>query len=146
MKGEPRRGASAGHTIILKYECAPRSLADAFNTYVDATNAKHDDDAGLLYLEAADYANLQSLYLVVGTGNAAPFELTPSAQTWPAALNGALGDSKKDRTYLAVQDIGVIAPVGFICGMVFMQRFYTVFDTAGKRIGLAPTSFTDAVE
>jgi cathepsin E len=59
----------------------------------------------------------------------------------PASLN----PGTKDGSYLVVQDIGEDAPFSFICGMVFMQRYYTVFDTAGQRIGLAPTSFTNAV-
>jgi Eukaryotic aspartyl protease len=108
-----------------------------FNSYANATNAKYDDDMGLLYISAEDYANLQSLYSFIGTGSSTPFELIPSAQTWPAALIGAQDDT--DRIYLVVQDIGDIVPgMSFICGMAFMQRFYTVFDTAGQRIGLAP--------
>ena len=100
-----------------------------------------DNSTQLLRITHAQYRNLQSLNFVIG-GNT--FELTPNAQIWPRALNTAIG-GKKCSIYLAVQDIGNKFPgVDFICGMSFLERFYSVFDTGNLRIGLARTPFTNA--
>jgi hypothetical protein len=32
----------------------------------------------------------------------------------------------------------------FICGMTFLERFYTLYDTGISRLGLATTQFTIA--
>ena len=32
----------------------------------------------------------------------------------------------------------------FICGMTFLERFYTLYDTGNFRLGLATTQFTIA--
>lgn len=48
--------------------------------------------------------------------------------------------------YLIVGDIGheagTEADPDFFNSLVFLKRFYSVFDTANKRIGLATTPFT----
>jgi cathepsin E len=100
-----------------------------------------DSSTNLLRITDAQYAKLKSLYFVVG-GNT--FELTPNAQIWHRAHNGAIqGDG--DAIYLAVQDIGGAFPgLDFICGMAFLERFYAVFDSGNHRIGLARTPFTNA--
>jgi len=36
------------------------------------------------------------------------------------------------------------APIEFINGMVFLQRFYSVYDTTNQRLGLAFTPYTFA--
>ena len=93
------------------------------------------------------------------------YELTPNAQAWPRAvcvllslkwgqslinlflqLNSALGGSD-DFVYLMVNDIGTPSGYGFdfINGMTFLERFYSVYDAAQNRFGIANTQFTHAV-
>jgi cathepsin E len=100
-----------------------------------------DNNTGFLRITNAQYQSLQSLNFVIG-GNT--FELTRNAQIWPRALNSAInGDS--DSIYLTVQEMGSSFPgFDFICGMTFLERFYSVFDTGNRRVGLARTSFTNA--
>jgi hypothetical protein len=100
-----------------------------------------DNSSGLLRLTDAQYGSLQSLYFVI-SGNT--FELTPNAQIWQRALNSAVqGDG--DAVYLVIQNIGQLFPgVDFICGMTFLERFYSVFDSGNHRVGLAMTQFTNA--
>jgi hypothetical protein len=71
--------------------------------------------------------------------------LIQNAQIWPRALNTAIGGDE-DSIYLAVQDLGDNYPgVNFICGIAFLERFYSVFDTGNSRVGLARTAFTDKI-
>ncbi|KAF8495722.1 acid protease [Russula emetica] len=113
----------------------------AYDQYVQATGAVLDSSTGLLRLTDAQYESLQSLYFVIG-GNT--FELTPNAQIWQRALNNAVqGDG--DAIYLVIQNVGQSFPgVDFICGMTFLERFYSIFDTGNRRVGLAMTQFTNA--
>jgi hypothetical protein len=114
---------------------------DAYQRYVKATGAQWSNSTGTLYVTPAQYKKLQPLYFKVGDSS---FELTPNAQIWPRSLNTAV-HGKKDLIYLTVQDIGASNPgVGFICGMAFLERFYSVFDTGHRRLGLATTKFTHA--
>jgi len=70
--------------------------------------------------------------------------LTPNAQIIPRALNAAI-NGDKGNVYLVVQNIGNKFPgVDFICGVVFLERFYTVLDSGNRRVGLASTPFTNA--
>ena len=73
------------------------------------------------------------------------FGLTANGQIWPRALNADIG-GVAGTIYLIVGDIGNDSGSGldFINGQTFLERFYSVFDTANKRVGLATTSFTDA--
>jgi cathepsin E len=56
-------------------------------------------------------------------------------------IGGVAGDF-----YLIVGDLGTNSGEGldFINGQTFLERFYSVFDTGNKRVGLATTSFTTA--
>jgi cathepsin E len=49
--------------------------------------------------------------------------------------------------YLIVASIGTPSGQGldFINGMTFLERFYSVFDTANQQVGLATTPFTNAI-
>lgn len=117
---------------------------DAFNRYVDAIGAVIDHGTGLLSITPAQYANLQSLFFVVD-GNT--YELIANAQIWPRTLNNVIG-GKSDSIYLVVQDIERASQsgMGFICGMTFLERFYSVYDTGPyPRLGLATTQFTNAI-
>jgi cathepsin E len=73
------------------------------------------------------------------------FGLTPNGQIWPRALNADIG-GVAGTIYLIVGDIGNDSGSGldFINGQTFLERFYSVFDTANKRVGLASTPFTSA--
>ena len=75
----------------------------------------------------------------------ATLELPPNAQIWPRNLNTVIGGTT-GKIYLIVADIG--NPSGteldFILGQVFLERFYSVYDTANQRVGLATTPFTTA--
>ena len=73
------------------------------------------------------------------------YEFTANAQIWPRALNSVIG-GKDDAIYLIVADIGTPSGQGldFINGFGFLERFYSVFDTTNKRVGLATTPFTQA--
>ena len=71
--------------------------------------------------------------------------LTPNGQIWPRNLNTDIGGVAGD-IYLIVGNIGTKSGSGldFINGQTFLERFYAVFDTTHKQVGLATTSFTDA--
>jgi cathepsin E len=73
------------------------------------------------------------------------FELTPNAQIWPRSLNTDIGGTA-DGIYLIVNDLGNDSGQGFdfINGQAFLERFYSVYDTGKKRVGLATTQFTKA--
>lgn len=116
--------------------------SDALTAYETATGAVPDDATGLLRLTPAQFADLESLFFTIG---GTTFEFTPNAQAWPRALNTAIGGTD-DFVYLIVNDIGSLSGEGldFIDGMTFLERFYTVFDSAGSRFGIATTPFTDA--
>ena len=76
------------------------------------------------------------------------FELTPNAQIWPRILNAALGGTAGS-IYLVVSNFGDInpsvkVPGSFVLGVVFLERFYSVYDTGNRQVGLAKTPFTNA--
>ncbi|OCB89084.1 acid protease [Sanghuangporus baumii] len=115
---------------------------DAFQAYQRATGATLDQTTGLLKLSASEYSNLQSLFFQIG---GTTFEMTPNAQIWPRSLNSELGGDD-DSIYLVAADNGQNSGQGldFINGFVWLQRFYTIFDTTNSRVGIATTEFTDA--
>ncbi|EJC99835.1 aspartic peptidase A1 [Fomitiporia mediterranea MF3/22] len=113
---------------------------DAYNKYTTMTGATHDDNTGLLKITPDDYAELKSLFFsIAGT----TFEFTKNAQTWPRALNAAIGGTS-DGIYLIIGDLGEHGGSGldFISGMTFLERFYSVFDSTNNRVGLATTAHT----
>jgi cathepsin E len=74
------------------------------------------------------------------------FELTANAQIWPRSLNTVIGGTAGS-IYLIVNDLGTPTPaqgLDFINGQAFLERFYSVYDTANQRVGLATTPFTKA--
>ncbi|KAI0081056.1 acid protease [Panus rudis PR-1116 ss-1] len=124
-----------GTTLIL-------IATDAYNTYKNMTGGQPDSATGLLKITPPQYAALKSLQFNVG---GTTFELTPNAQIFPRSLNTAIGGKASD-IYLIVADIGSPSGSGldFINGYTFLERFYSVFDTTNRRVGLATTSFTNA--
>ncbi len=117
-------------------------FVDAFDRYRRAIGAVLDPKTKLLRITPAQYAKLKSLFFTIGDRT---FELTANAQIWPRALNELIG-GERGRIYLVVNDIGSITGAGldFINGYTFLERFYSVFDTGGRRVGLATTQFTTA--
>lgn len=124
-----------GTTLVLL-------ASDALRRYQTATGAVADNNTGLLRLTTAQFNSLQSLFFTIG---GTTFELTANAQIWPRSLNTAIGGTAGN-VYLIVGDLGTNSGEGldFINGFTFLERFYSVFDTANRRVGLATTSFTHA--
>ncbi|KAG2076962.1 acid protease [Suillus decipiens] len=116
--------------------------SDAYTKYKSATSATVDAGTGLLLVSSAQYSALKNLNFHIGSET---YSLTPNAQIWPRSLNSDIGGSSS-AIYLIVNDIGTPSGQGFdfINGYTFLQRFYSVFDTAQSRVGFATTSFTDA--
>ncbi|KAG6842467.1 hypothetical protein C0991_007597 [Blastosporella zonata] len=116
--------------------------SDAFSRYRTATGAVPDNNTGLLRITAAQLTNLKSLFFTI---NGATFEFTANAQLFPRALNTAIGGTASN-IYLIVGNLGTPSGEGFdfVNGYAFLERFYSVFDTANKRIGFATTPFTTA--
>ncbi|KAF9469814.1 aspartic peptidase A1 [Collybia nuda] len=114
--------------------------SDAFARYRSATGAVPDNTTGLLRITAAQFANLQSLFFTIG---GVSYEFTANAQLWPRALNTAIGGTSGN-IYLIVGNLGTPSGEGFdfINGFAFLERFYSVFDTAGHRVGFANTAST----
>jgi len=115
---------------------------NAITAYKKATGAVNDNATGLLKLTTAQFNSLQSLFFTIGGTS---FELTANAQIWPRNLNTAIGGTTGN-IYLIVGDLGTPSGEGldFIDGQTFLERFYAVFDTANKRVGLATTANTHA--
>ncbi|KZT43813.1 acid protease [Sistotremastrum suecicum HHB10207 ss-3] len=124
-----------GTTLIL-------ISSDAFSRYQKATGATADRATGLLKLTTANLNKLQNLNFNI---NGVTFELTPNAQLFPRSLNTQIGGTAGNN-YLVVASIGTPTGEGldFINGYAFLERFYSVFDTANKRVGFATTPFTTA--
>jgi len=115
---------------------------NAFTQYQSLTGAVADGRTGLLRVTSTQFANLKTLNFLIG---GTTFGLTANAQIWPRALNTDIG-GVAGNIYLIVGDIGTNSGSGldFINGQTFLERFYSVFDTTNKRVGLATTPFTAA--
>ncbi|KAJ7161290.1 aspartic peptidase A1 [Mycena crocata] len=115
---------------------------NGFTKYKAATGGVADSATGLLRITTTQFAALKNLNFVIG---GVTYALTPNAQIWPRSLNTAIGGSASS-IYLVVADWGANSGQGldFINGYAFLERFYSVFDTANKRVGFATTPFTTA--
>jgi cathepsin E len=124
-----------GTTLVLL-------ASDGFARYQTATGATQDANTGLASLTSAQFNNLKSLFFIAG---GATFELTANGQLWPRSLNTAIGGTAS-QILLVVNDLGTPSGQGldFINGFGFLERFYSVFDTANNRVGFATTPFTKA--
>ncbi|KLO15024.1 aspartic protease [Schizopora paradoxa] len=124
-----------GTTLVLL-------ASNAFSAYQKATGGVMDEETGLLRLTTAQFEKLESLFFDI---NGVEFELTANAQAWPRNLNADIGGNANS-VYLIVNDLGTPSGEGldFINGFTFLERFYSVFDTANSRVGFATTPFTDA--
>ncbi|KAI0797321.1 aspartic peptidase domain-containing protein [Irpex lacteus] len=124
-----------GTTLVL----LPR---DSYNAYTAATGAVADQTTGLLTISAAQYSNLQSLFFTIG---GVEYEFTKNAQTFPRALNTAIGGTANG-IYLVIGNSGSSTGSGldFIDGYAFLERFYSVYSTGASQFGIATTPFTFA--
>ncbi|KAF7312284.1 AB hydrolase-1 domain-containing protein [Mycena indigotica] len=124
-----------GTTLILL-------ATDAFSAYKSATGATYDNSTGLLKISTEDFHRLKNLDFHIGGQT---FSLTPDAQIWPRLLNSDIGGDSQS-IYLIVGDLGTNSGSGldFINGYGFLERFYSVYDTGNRRVGLAETQYTNA--
>ncbi|EMD36749.1 hypothetical protein CERSUDRAFT_114658 [Gelatoporia subvermispora B] len=117
---------------------------DALQRYLKAVGASSepDEETGLYTISSANFAKLESLFFNIGSES---FEFTANAQIWPRSLNSAIGGTSKN-IYLVVNDIGSDTGSGldFINGLVWLERFYFVFNVGASEVGFATTSFTHA--
>ncbi|PBK75146.1 related to Polyporopepsin [Armillaria ostoyae] len=113
----------------------------AFKEYTTATGAKMDESTGLLSVTEAQFEKMKNLSFKIGSTT---FEMTPNAQIWPRSLNTMMG-GKANGIYLVVADMGSMDGSGldFIDGFAFLQRFYSVYDTTNKQVGIAVTPHTN---
>ncbi|KAG2064501.1 aspartic peptidase A1 [Suillus decipiens] len=116
---------------------------DAYERYRDATGGTLNPANGLLQISLQQYNELYDLEFHIGERI---FKLVPNAQIWPRSLNHKISGGDND-IFLVVKSL--TTPTGgagysFVNGYVFLQRFYTVFDGKGRRVGFAQTEYTQA--
>ncbi|KAG2068953.1 acid protease [Suillus decipiens] len=115
---------------------------DAYERYRAATGGTLNPVNGLLQISLEQYNQLSNLEFHVG-GRILDF--VPNAQIWPRSLNHKVNGGEND-IFLVIQSLTTSTGAGynFVNGYVFLQRFYTVFDSGRRRVGFAPTIFTQA--
>ncbi|KAJ3974764.1 family A1 protease [Lentinula raphanica] len=122
---------------------------NGFNKYIEATGGAYDGETGLYKITTAQFNALENLVFTIGGTD---FVLTANAQIWPRSLNTAIRGNA-DSIYLVVANIGKSSHrlhvtgdgepgFDFVDGYVFLERFYSVFDTTNNRVGFASTAFT----
>ncbi|KAJ3825756.1 aspartic peptidase domain-containing protein [Lentinula raphanica] len=105
---------------------------NGFNKYIEATGGTYDGETGLYKIITAQFNALENLVFTIGGTD---FVLTANAQIWPRSLNTAIrGNADRDGE----------PGFDFVDGYVFLERFYSVFDTTNNRVGFANTAFTNA--
>ncbi|OCH86411.1 acid protease [Obba rivulosa] len=117
--------------------------SDAFSTYTQLTGATMDETTGLLTLPASKFGRIESLFFNIG-GVCTRF--TPDAQIWPRSLNSEIGGSD-DNVYIIVGDSGSPSGSGldFTNGLVWLERFYFLYDSGANQVGFANTFFTRSI-
>lgn len=103
-----------------------------------ATGAIYDNSTGFYTITTEKYNNLKSLFFEI---NGSTFEVTRNAQIFPHAMSDQI---RPGIILLTVGKLGYVRGMDFICGMAFLERFYSVFDSAHQEIGFAATPFTYA--
>ena len=115
----------------------------AYDRYANATGAVYDNATQLLRITPDQYENLQSLYFIVDNIS---YELNRNAQILPRTFNTFFGGDL-DHLYLVVFDLGPLTgTINFVCGMTFLQRYYSVYDQDCPSVGFASTRFTHATD
>ncbi|KAG2067419.1 acid protease [Suillus decipiens] len=140
-----------GNTLILDYtagivDCGSTFLylaVDAYERYKAVTGGILNPANGFLQISPQRYDRLLDLEIHIGDSN---WKLIPNAQIWPRSLNEKIEGGAND-IFLIVKALKTRSGAGydFINGYVFIQRFYTVFDGAKRRVGFGPNMFTYAL-
>ncbi|EMD38755.1 hypothetical protein CERSUDRAFT_47733 [Gelatoporia subvermispora B] len=128
---------------VIDTGCSLLLLAsDAFERYMEATNSTYDDTTGLLALPAEQFGSLESLFFTVGNTT---YEWTADAQIWPRSQNSLIGGTD-DNVYITIASDGTPSGTGrdFTLGLVWLERFYVVYDSANNQVGLANTQYTNS--
>ncbi|KAG2364839.1 aspartic proteinase [Suillus spraguei] len=130
-------------TGVVDSSCTFLYIAsDAYERYKDATGGIVNAANGLLQITIEKYDALRVLKFHIGTEI---YRLNSDAQIWPRSLNYMVNGYEHD-IFLVVKSLNT--PIGvehaFINGYVFLQRFYTVFDSDLSQVGFARTEFTAA--
>jgi cathepsin E len=127
-----------------------------FRQYKAATGAVEDAHTGMLRIPESRYSWLKTLDVwVQGVGT---LSLSPNAQIWPRSYNKAAG-GQPGYIYLVVANVSLNLFFmnhllkrtaqskrndGVVLGMVFLERFYTYYDSRQHRVGFANTQHTFA--
>ncbi|KIK53702.1 hypothetical protein GYMLUDRAFT_49234 [Collybiopsis luxurians FD-317 M1] len=117
---------------------------EALNEYIQATGGVKDESTGLYSITSDQFNNLENLDFNIGDTT---YSLTPNAQIWPRSLNTAINGTE-DGIYLVVGDAGPLGTdpsAAFTNGYVWLERFYSVYDSGNLRMGFATTPFTTAL-
>ncbi|EJU04396.1 acid protease [Dacryopinax primogenitus] len=121
-----------GTTLVLL-------ATDVFDQYMQAIpGATIDQNSGLLEIPASQVNSLQTLNFQIG-GVTYPF--TAKDQVLDQALNTFYGGNAS-AFYSVVSDLGSPSGQGldFINGYLFLERFYSVYDTTNNQVGFATTA------
>ncbi|KAG2358808.1 aspartic peptidase domain-containing protein [Suillus spraguei] len=117
--------------------------SDAYERYQAVTGGTVNLANELLQISAVQYSALLRLKFYIGEEICS---LSANAQIWPRSLNHLVSGVDGD-IFLIVK--GLSTPTGagfdFINGYVFLERFYTVFDTDRSRVGFASTYHTYSI-
>ncbi|OCH93069.1 acid protease [Obba rivulosa] len=117
---------------------------DALERYLDAVAGSDEVDpvTGLYTISSENFANLESLFFHIGD---VTYEFTANAQIWPRSLNSNIGGNA-DTIYLVVADNmeNTGSGLDFINGLVWLERFYLVYDSGDVQVGFATTPYTNA--
>ncbi|KAG2365616.1 aspartic peptidase A1 [Suillus spraguei] len=116
--------------------------SDAYDKYKTATGAHLNPWNRMLSITLEQYDALQPLNFHIGGQT---YSLSRNAQIWPRSLNSKIRGTVNG-IYLVVQNLNKPTGSGndFRLGYVFLQRFYSVFNTRESRVGFATTTYTDA--
>ncbi|KAG2068253.1 acid protease [Suillus decipiens] len=117
--------------------------SDAYERYRAATGGILNPANGLLQISLQQYDQLHDLQFHM---RGRIYKLVPNAQIWPRSLNYNINGGLND-IFLIVKALETPTGAGkdFVLGYVFLQRFFTVFDSDKRRVGFAKTAYTDIV-
>ncbi|KAG2364872.1 aspartic peptidase domain-containing protein [Suillus spraguei] len=94
-----------------------------------------------LYIASDYHSKYDALYILKFHIGGETYRFNSNAQIWPRSLNYMVNGYDND-IFLIVRSLDTGAVHAFINGYVFLERFYTVFDSSRSRVGFARTDFT----